>query len=471
MIRDFSDVLDTQFSAPINNAKLNLIKYLKKLHPNSQIVPTVVTSDTGFPLSEYIISQQKLPNILLDQSHISFEFDAVKGQQKVFPDVVAGVTTFSYNSVEFRAYKATWLVPFDSTYYFYGFVFDGEDGTVGQQLASEVYKWAHSLKEEIWVFEGGWWAKNKQLYEAISSSDWDEVVLKDEFKDGLRRDTETFFSSKDIYKSLGMTWKRGILLLGPPGNGKTESIKALLNEFKYPALYVKSFTTNYGPEHGVRAIFDHARKHSPCILVLEDLDAMVTPKVRSFFLNELDGLAQNDGILTIATTNHPERIDDAILNRPSRFDVKYNFTLPDLDLRKTFASKWIDKILGLGAAAANGDGVILERKVEDVANDVAEKTDGWSFAFLKELFVSFLLRLAHDSSLRKSKAHAASATNDSAETILMKQIDQLADQIIKVKESDKARQEEEAEEGADENDRWCPPPVEVVNRSHGAPSF
>jgi len=61
---------------------------------------------------------------------------------------------------------------------------------------------------------------------------------------------------------------------------------------------------------------------------------MVTDTVRSYLLNELDGLAQNDGILTIATTNHPERIDDAILNRPSRSDVKYHFDLPTHELRK-----------------------------------------------------------------------------------------------------------------------------------------
>lgn len=125
-----------------------------------------------------------------------------------------------------------------------------------------------------------------------------------------------------------------VLLLGPPGKSKTESIKALLNESGHDALYVKSFTTPFGPEHGVKTIFDHARRHSPCILVLEDLDAMVTDTVRSYLLNELDGLAQNDGILTIATTNHPERIDDAILNRPSRSDVKYHFDLPTHELRK-----------------------------------------------------------------------------------------------------------------------------------------
>lgn len=90
--------------------------------------------------------------------------------------------------------------------------------------------------------------------------------------------------------------------------------------------------------------------------------------------------------MTIATTNHPERIDDAILNRPSRFDVKYEFGLPTIDLRKKFARKWVVKIQGLGAAAESGDGVIFGYGEDDrIAEEVAKRTEGWSFAFLKEL--------------------------------------------------------------------------------------
>ena len=90
--------------------------------------------------------------------------------------------------------------------------------------------------------------------------------------------------------------------------------------------------------------------------------------------------ADNAGILTIATTNHPERIDDAILNRPSRFDVKYNFTLPDAPLREEFAAKWLAKVKSLAA----NTGVEFTAP-EATASKVAENTEGWSFAFLKEL--------------------------------------------------------------------------------------
>ena len=109
---------------------------------------------------------------------------------------------------------------------------------------------------------------------------------------------------------------------------------------------------------------------------------MVTQYVKSFFLNELDGLAQNHGVLTIATTNHPERIDDAILNRPSRFDVKYDFALPSEFLRRRFALKWIKKARG---SASEIENLFARSDDEAIAGDVAKRTEGWSFAFLKEL--------------------------------------------------------------------------------------
>lgn len=94
--------------------------------------------------------------------------------------------------------------------------------------------------------------------------------------------------------------------------------------------------------------------------------------------------ADNAGILTIATTNHPERIDDAILNRPSRFDVKYNFALPDSSLRQAFATKWLAKVNALSANTG-----VEFKSAEETVSEIAEKTDGWSFAFLKELCVLY----------------------------------------------------------------------------------
>ena len=70
-----------------------------------------------------------------------------------------------------------------------------------------------------------------------------------------------------------------------------------------PILYVKSFTP-YNPEYGIRSCFALARSMAPCLLIFEDVDSLVTPSTRSYFLNEVDGLEKNDGILMLASTNH-----------------------------------------------------------------------------------------------------------------------------------------------------------------------
>lgn len=70
------------------------------------------------------------------------------------------------------------------------------------------------------------------------------------------------------------------------------------------------------------AVFNKARQLAPCIVVLEDLDSLINDGNRSFFLNQVDGIEGNDGLLLIGTTNHFERLDPGLSTRPSRFDRK-----------------------------------------------------------------------------------------------------------------------------------------------------
>ena len=69
-------------------------------------------------------------------------------------------------------------------------------------------------------------------------------------------------------------------------------------------------------------IFNKARQLSPCVLILEDLDSLINNRNRSFFLNQLDGIVGNDGLLVVATTNHFAQLDPGLSSRPSRFDRK-----------------------------------------------------------------------------------------------------------------------------------------------------
>jgi transitional endoplasmic reticulum ATPase len=90
----------------------------------------------------------------------------------------------------------------------------------------------------------------------------------------------------------------------------------------FPTANVQRSTGWAGEEVAINQVFEKARAESPCLLILEDLDSLINDANRSFFLNQLDGLENNDGLLVIGTTNHFEWLDPAITKRPSRFDRK-----------------------------------------------------------------------------------------------------------------------------------------------------
>lgn len=84
-----------------------------------------------------------------------------------------------------------------------------------------------------------------------------------------------------------------------------------------------SHFVGWGEEEASMAnVFNKARQVAPCVVILEDLDALINDNNRSFFLNQMDGLQGNDGLLVIATTNHFDRLDPGLSTRPSRFDRK-----------------------------------------------------------------------------------------------------------------------------------------------------
>jgi hypothetical protein len=237
-----------------------------------------------------------------------------------------------------------------------------------------VCRWCAAPHGEIFVFDGGCWQRSAPLYKAIRATSLITLILEPRLREEIEKDLRIFFSSRERYRELGIPWKRGLLFTGPPGNGKTHAIKGLLNALDQTCLYVKTFKEEGGSEEGnIAAVFERARQVAPCIVVLEDLDAMIHDQNRSYFLNELDGFADNDGVVIIASTNHPERLDPAITDRPSRFDRKYLFALPAEEERRRFLNFWRNGL----ASTLQPDHSALEAAVE--------QTEGFSFAYLKEL--------------------------------------------------------------------------------------
>lgn len=252
---------------------------------------------------------------------------------------------------------------------------------VAESFFTAVCNWNSEIRDEVLVFEDGDWAKNPDLFQAIKSATFDNLILENVLKQDIQDDLNNFFASRETYHTYGVPWKRGILFIGSPGNGKTHTIKALINQMQQPCLYVKSFQSEYDTDsENIRKVFKQARQSAPCILVLEDIDSLLTDENRSFFLNELDGFAFNQGIVTLATTNYPERLDAAIRDRPSRFDRKYHFQLPGITERQAYILFWNNRLQN------------TMRLSEDAVTQIVTLTDKFSFAYLKELFVSSMIR-------------------------------------------------------------------------------
>lgn len=210
---NFQSIVNSQFLAPVPNVSLTLVSSLKELHPKSQHVAVSADLDGNpFPLSSYLTSVNIDAEVICDAgTQKIFEWNATN--KELYANIIAGTFKFSYKQTEFYVYKVTWTLNY-SSYYFYDLVFDGTTDAAGQKLAADVFEYANSLKKELWVFQNGHWKKSKSLYEAIETASWEDLVLDESFKEGLKRDTDTFFASKEIYNSLGIPWKRGILLLG-----------------------------------------------------------------------------------------------------------------------------------------------------------------------------------------------------------------------------------------------------------------
>jgi hypothetical protein len=251
---------------------------------------------------------------------------------------------------------------------------------VVESFFAAVCEWELEVRAEVLVFDGECWHKDEELFQAIKNATFDNLVLKGNLAQQILADIKRFFNARATYERYGIPWKRGILLVGPPGNGKTHAVKALINALPQPCLYIKSFKSGRSTdESNIRGVFERAREYAPCVVVLEDLDAQITPQNRSFFLNELDGFATNSGILTLATTNYPEKLDPAIINRPSRFDRKYHFNLPGEEERLAYILRW------------NRDLLPELHLTEQGAAEVARLSDGFSFAYLKELFLTAMM--------------------------------------------------------------------------------
>eukprot|EP01006_Ploeotia_vitrea_P049350 TRINITY_DN67332_c8_g4_i1.p1 TRINITY_DN67332_c8_g4~~TRINITY_DN67332_c8_g4_i1.p1 ORF type:complete len:548 (-),score=47.68 TRINITY_DN67332_c8_g4_i1:139-1782(-) len=204
------------------------------------------------------------------------------------------------------------------------------------------------------------------------------------------QDIVEFLTNIDKYNNMGAKLPKGVLLSGPPGTGKTMLAKAVANEANVPFFYMSGseFEEVYvglGAKR-VRKLFKKARENSPCIVFVDEIDALGMSRKHTGvgyrgeqtlneFLAEFDGFKSSSGVVVIGATNQPEVLDSA-LTRAGRFDKKVVVGLPDIKGRKEILNTYLSKLPHLCTS---------ESPIEDIASLVAKGTAGMSGADLKNL--------------------------------------------------------------------------------------
>jgi len=219
----------------------------------------------------------------------------------------------------------------------------------------------------------------REVYLESPDVKWTDIGGLDSFKKDLQEAVEWPLKYTEIYEKIGYSLPKGVMIHGPSGTGKTLLGKAVATESEANFISVR------GPEllskwvgeseRGVREVFRRARQAAPCVIFFDEIDAlapvrgaggdsMVTERVVSQLLTELDGIRSLTGVVVLAATNRIDMVDTALL-RPGRFDKLLFVPMPDRDARK--------KILEIHAS-----GKPLAKDVD--LGKIADQTDGFSGA-------------------------------------------------------------------------------------------
>jgi hypothetical protein len=215
---------------------------------------------------------------------------------------------------------------------------------------------------------------------------WEDVILPEQARRQLTTHIQTFLNNTKRLRLAGMKCRRGLILSGPPGTGKTLVGKVLADTLGVSFLWVL-------PRHvrsalSVLEIVEAARFLSPAVVLFEDIDLIGEdrdagqPLLLGELMNQLDGVNDNDGLVTIATTNRLQVVEKALRNRPGRFDRVVEIGLPDEHCRRLLLQK-----------------LLASAKISDTdLAALASHTGGYSGAQLEELVNTMHLFAAEGSS-------------------------------------------------------------------------
>ena len=230
---------------------------------------------------------------------------------------------------------------------------------LGQLLTRQLMKRMGGGKDAMSFGMGN---SNAKVYvkDSAGSIKFDDVAGEDEAKENLS-EIVNYLHDPSKYRDIGASMPKGILLVGPPGTGKTMLAKAVAGEANVPFFsisgseFVEMFVGMGASK--VRDLFKQAKEKAPCIVFIDEIDAIGKKRDGGKFgggndereqtlnqlLTEMDGFEGNNGVIILAATNRPESLDPA-LTRPGRFDRRVPVELPDLQGREAILRVHAKKI-------------------------------------------------------------------------------------------------------------------------------
>lgn len=239
------------------------------------------------------------------------------------------------------------------------------------------------------------WSRAKECYFAVKKEvALDELfVLPDVIQSKILNDMKVFWEREDMFKKYKYAYKRGILLWGAAGNGKSSIInlltQKLVKEYK-GVIFTISESSELSSFMNFMTVFKQIQPKTRILCIIEDIENLTyNRESEGMLLNLLDGINQIENIVFLATTNYPEELKERILNRPSRFDRRYELKVPIAKVRKAYFK--------------------AKLKAEDLVSISLEywvkETKGFSIAHLGEVVKSvFALGNTFDETVKELKA-------------------------------------------------------------------
>lgn len=227
----------------------------------------------------------------------------------------------------------------------------------------------------------------------IADVKWEDIILPTEIIGMVRQHVDELFFYSEYLKANNMNLKRGVILAGDPGTGKTMLCKVMAREINGTVIY--ALPSNLGRSEDIARVCEMAKDLAPCILIIEDIDWLAEDREQSYsagavieLMNYLDGVQEFTDVVTLATTNNHEKIEKAVANRPGRFDRVIQIPKPNVDCRLRMLKKFTEKL--------KFDGSIDWSKV-------VQKSDGLSGSHMKEIAKTVVLHAIRDKSTDENK--------------------------------------------------------------------